>query len=153
MTVGGLCVLLCLTALPAWCGQSDKPSPFEVKTREKKKPRPASKSQDVADQAVDPSGNTGIATYFKASANGRDRTASGEPVDDDDLTAAHMTLPLGSRVRVVNLANNRSVVVRITDRGSFAAGRIISVNYRAARELDFLKSGTARVRLEPVEKK
>jgi len=152
MTVRGLGMLLCLTAVPAWCGQSDKPSPFEVKTREKKKPRSLSATTgDVPGQPVDPSGNTGLATFFKSSGNARDRMASGEMVDDDDLTAAHMTLPLGSSVRVVNLANNRSVVVRITDRGSFPPGRIISVNYRAAKELDFLKSGTTRVRLESAE--
>ncbi len=145
-----LCLFLVL--VPAWCRQSDKPSPFEVKTREKNKPQRTPIAKSASPKTSGPAGNTGIATFFRASVNSRHRTARGEAVNDDGLTAAHLTLPLGSRVRVVNLGNNRSVVVRITGRGTFPPGRIISVNYRAAKELDFLKAGTAHVRLEPADK-
>jgi len=75
-------------------------------------------------------------------------TASGEPVNSQALTAAHPSYPLGARVRVTNVANGKSVIVRINDRASSGLGRIITVTQRAAEELGFVKSGTARVRLE-----
>ncbi|HLK11105.1 MAG TPA: septal ring lytic transglycosylase RlpA family protein [Candidatus Binatia bacterium] len=78
------------------------------------------------------------------------RTASGETFDGGALTAAHTTLPLGSRVRVTNLANGRSVVVRINDRGPFVPGRSIDLSRAAARRLDMVRTGTARVRVTPI---
>ncbi len=75
-------------------------------------------------------------------------TASGESFDPDRLTAAHRTLPFGTRVRVTNLENGRSVVVTITDRGPFRRGRVIDVSGRAARRLGFAAQGVARVRLD-----
>ncbi len=89
----------------------------------------------------------GIASYYSGEFAGR-ATASGERFDPHALTAAHPTLPIGARVRVTNLANGRSVVVRITDRGPFRHGRIIDVSRRAARKLGFVQAGTARVRVE-----
>lgn len=73
------------------------------------------------------------------------RTASGKLNNPNALTAAHRKLPFGSEVRVHNLANGRSVVVRIEDRGPFIRGRIIDVSKRAAKELGFLNSGVTRV--------
>jgi len=64
-------------------------------------------------------------------------TASGEPPSDDDLTAAHRSLPFGTRVLVTNLDNGKSVIVRINDRGPFVAGRVIDVTPAAARALGF----------------
>ena len=90
---------------------------------------------------------TGIASYYAKSLDGR-RTASGEKYDRQALTAAHRTLPFGSRVRVTNLSNGRSVVVRINDRGPFAEKRVIDLSYAAARELQFIDKGTTRVGLE-----
>ena len=75
------------------------------------------------------------------------RTASGQAYRQGELTAAHRTLPFGTRVRVTNLSNHQSVVVTITDRGPFVRGRIIDLSRRAARELGILKAGTARVRV------
>ena len=75
-------------------------------------------------------------------------TASGEPYDMYDLTAAHPTLPLGTLVRVTNLENRRSVVVRINDRGPIVPGRIIDVSYIAAQVLKFRKRGIQQVRLD-----
>jgi rare lipoprotein A len=89
----------------------------------------------------------GIASYYADEFNGR-RTASGETYDMHDLTAAHRTLPFNTRVRVTNLANNRSVVVRINDRGPFVGDRIIDLSLRAAQELSMIGPGTARVSLE-----
>lgn len=77
-------------------------------------------------------------------------TASGEPYNMYDLTAAHPTLPLGTYVKVTNLRNRRTVVVRINDRGPVVEGRIIDVSYSAAKVLKFHTSGVQRVRLDIV---
>lgn len=77
-------------------------------------------------------------------------TASGEPYDMNELTAAHPTLPLGTLVRVTNLKNRRSVILRINDRGPVVEGRIIDVSYGAARVLKFQKQGLQRVRIDVV---
>ena len=92
----------------------------------------------------------GIASYYASKHHGR-RTASGERFDMQELTAAHRTLPFGTRVRVTNLANGRRTVVRINDRGPFRKGRIIDVSYAAARELQMRARGTTRVRLQVLE--
>ena len=91
--------------------------------------------------------STGVASYV-SSRYDRHATSSGAVYNERRLTAAHRTLPFGTRVRVTNLTNGRSVVVTITDRGPFRRGRIIDVSKRAATELGFLAQGTARVRLE-----
>lgn len=78
-------------------------------------------------------------------------TASGEPYDMYRFTAAHRTLPLGSWVKVTNLKNDRSVVVRINDRGPIIKGRIIDLSYSAAKMLDFRNEGVEPVRLDLVE--
>lgn len=78
-------------------------------------------------------------------------TASGEPYNMFDLTAAHPTLPLGTWVRVTNLRNGRSTVVRINDRGPIVPGRIIDVSYSTARVLNFKAQGLQRVRLDIVQ--
>src|SRR5437764_15365240 len=80
-------------------------------------------------------------------------TASGEPYNMFDLTAAHPTLPLGSFVRVTNLRNGRSVVVKVNDRGPIVPGRIIDVSYSTARVLQFKAQGLQRVRLDLVQPK
>jgi rare lipoprotein A len=85
----------------------------------------------------------GLACFFVRRA---DTISTGATADR--LTAAHRTFPFGSRVRVTNVANRRSVVVTVTDRGPNAEGRIISVSREAAEQLGFLNAGTARVRLE-----
>src|SRR5204863_5501486 len=79
-------------------------------------------------------GETGIASVYGDRLQGR-ATASGEPYARDALTAAHRTLPLGSRARVTNLKNNRSVIVRINDRGPHIAGRILDLSRGAAKQL------------------
>jgi rare lipoprotein A len=89
----------------------------------------------------------GDASYYAQDFHGR-KTASGEPFDMHELTAAHRTLPMGTRVRVTNLENGRDVVVRINDRGPFKRGRVIDVSYEAARKLDMVASGVAPVKVE-----
>lgn len=78
-------------------------------------------------------------------------TANGEAFDPNGLTAAHKHLPLPSHVRVTNLENRRSIVVRVNDRGPFVGGRIIDLSAGAAKRLGFYRKGTARVRVETVE--
>ena len=91
----------------------------------------------------------GIASYYALEAHGR-LTASGERYDMYKLTAAHRTLPFGTIVRVTNLKNGKSVLVRINDRGPGIKGRIIDLSYEAARRLGILEAGLVRVRLEVV---
>ena len=90
----------------------------------------------------------GTACYYSRRYHGK-RTASGEIYNMNELTAAHRRLPFGATVRVTNLRNNRSVIVRINDRGPFRRGRIIDLSLAAARQLDMVKSGLARVQIEP----
>jgi rare lipoprotein A len=88
----------------------------------------------------------GIASYYWQ----EQTTASGEPFDRAALTAAHRTLPMHSRARVTNLANGRSVVVRINDRGPFKPGRVIDLSEAAARAINMTAQGLAPVRIEVV---
>jgi rare lipoprotein A len=98
-----------------------------------------------------PSGvaDEGVASFYGREFQGR-RTASGVIFDCNEMTCAHRTLPFGTRLRVTNVENGRSVVVRVTDRGPYARGRIIDLSLAAARELGFVEKGVARVRLERV---
>lgn len=100
--------------------------------------------------AAEPNYNrTGMASWYGAKFHGR-RTANGEVFDRTALTAAHPTLPLPSYVRVTNLANDRSLIVRVNDRGPFARQRLIDVSERTASLLDFKRRGKAEVRVEYV---
>jgi rare lipoprotein A len=92
----------------------------------------------------------GTASWYGQDFEGKP-TASGEPYDMYDMTAAHLTLPLGSYVKVTNLHNGRSVVVRVNDRGPIVPGRIIDVSYGAAQALEFRHKGLQRVRLDLIQ--
>ena len=100
---------------------------------------------DIVDETETEIGG-GMASYYGNELAGN-RTASGERFDPGQLTAAHRSLPFGSRVRVTNTSNDDSVIVRINDRGPFARGRVIDVSHAAAREIGMHRSGTARVKL------
>jgi rare lipoprotein A len=89
----------------------------------------------------------GLASWYGDDFHGR-YTANGEIFDLNGVSAAHPTLPMPSYVRVTNLANGRSLVVRINDRGPYAGNRILDVSVRAAKLLDFYHRGTTRVRVE-----
>ena len=92
---------------------------------------------------------TGGASWYGHPYHGR-RAANGEIYDMEKLTAAHRTLPFDTWLRVLNLDNSKTVEVRITDRGPFVEGRIIDLSHAAARAIDMLGPGTARVRLEVI---
>jgi peptidoglycan lytic transglycosylase len=93
---------------------------------------------------------TGTASWYGPGFIGN-RTSSGEVYDVGQMTAAHQTLPLGTRVMVTNLENGRSVEVRVNDRGPFAKSRIIDLSRAAAREIGLIAPGTARVSLESID--
>jgi rare lipoprotein A len=90
---------------------------------------------------------TGEASWYGADHQGKE-TASGASFDQAGLTAAHPTLPFGSKIKVTNLTNGKSVEVEITDRGPSSGNRIIDLSQAAAKALDMIDSGTATVRIE-----
>ena len=89
----------------------------------------------------------GVASYYHDSLHGR-KTASGEIYRKGVRSAAHKSLPLGSKVRVTKLSSGKSIDVRINDRGPFVKGRIIDLSRRAARDLGIINSGVAKVKVE-----
>ena len=93
---------------------------------------------------------TGISSYYGTDFHGK-LTANGEVYDMYGLTAAHKTLPLNTIVRVTNLSNNKSLILRINDRGPYVKGRILDCSYGAAKKLGFIAQGTTKVRIELIE--
>src|SRR5208337_4025378 len=117
-------------------------------------PAPNSSSQhktEVRKQAGKPKPyEVGTASWYGEDFEGKP-TASGEPYEMYDMTAAHPTLPLGTYVRVTNLHNGRAVVVKVNDRGPIVEGRIIDLSYGAAQALQFEHRGLQKVRLDLVK--
>ena len=109
-------------------------------------PLPADDTVVTAEPALEAVGS-GMASYYGRELAGN-RTASGERFSPGAMTAAHRTLPLGSKLLVTNLNNGKSVVVRVNDRGPMKRARIIDVSFGAAQQMQMLRSGTAMVRLE-----
>ena len=101
----------------------------------------------VAAARVASSGTSyGLASYYSYPG----QTASGERYDPKQLTAAHRTLPFGTKLQITDMHSGRSVVVRVNDRGPFIHGRVVDVSYAAARELNLLDAGIAKVKVEVV---
>lgn len=115
----------------------------EIEGRPKPEPAPAPPAQTVAIV----SSNVGRASWYGPGFNGR-RSASGEIFNQNALTAAHRTLPFGTRVLVTNLNNGRQVTVRINDRGPYSGGRIIDLSAGAASQIGLINSGVGRVQLD-----
>lgn len=92
----------------------------------------------------------GLASWYGKKFQGK-KTASGEKFDMHKLTAAHRTLPFGTRVKVTRIDNGKNVVVKINDRGPFVEGRIIDLSKAAAKKLDMINTGVARVRIKVVK--
>ena len=99
--------------------------------------------------SANPFTQTGIASWYGNNFKGR-KMADGHRYDPGDFTAAHRTLPLGTMLRVTALRTGLSIVVRVNNRGPFIKGRIIDLSTAAARKLDMMRSGIARVRIEVV---
>lgn len=115
-------------------------------------PAPSEPAESTANAQLEPHGKpvsieTGIASWYGPPYTNR-KAADGSVYDQNAMTAAHRELPMGSVVRVTNLANNQSVFVRITDRGPFIDGRIIDLSLAAAKAVDIYRPGTAKVRVE-----
>jgi len=91
--------------------------------------------------------STGVASFYSE----EQETANGETFDPNKLTAAHPTLPFGTRLRVTNVSTGRSVTVRVNDRGPFVPGRIVDVSYSAAQTLGIVDRGIAKVKLDVVQ--
>ena len=94
-----------------------------------------------------PARGGGVASFYS---EGRS-TASGEKFDPNELTAAHPSLPFGTKLRVTNTATGKSVTVRVNDRGPYVPGRVVDVSYSAAQALGMVHSGTANVKLDVVQ--
>jgi rare lipoprotein A len=92
----------------------------------------------------------GVASYYADKFHGR-TTANGEIFDMHSLTAAHRTLPFNTKLKVRNIENDKTVVVRINDRGPFKDNRVIDLSLKAAQRIDLIANGTARVELEIIE--
>ena len=111
------------------------------------------RNRHVATQATEPhaiktrSSSFGVASFYDDEGT---LTANGETFNPNELTAAHRTLPFGTRLRVTNVANGRSVVVRVNDRGPFVPGRVVDVSLSAAEKLGMTDPGTAKVKLDIV---
>ena len=121
----------------------DIPAPVETPTQ----PAPAQPTVKKSPAVPVKLPQTGLASWYGAQHQGK-QMASGTIYDQGGLTAAHPSLPFGSKIKVTNLANGKSVEVEITDRGPFAENRIIDLSQAAAKALDMIDSGTATVRLE-----
>jgi rare lipoprotein A len=114
-----------------------------------KRHQPKTKVTSKASSSAHHAYQVGNASWYGKSFHGR-ATASGEDFDMFELTAAHRQLPLGSLVKVTNLHNGKSIIVRVNDRGPYIKNRILDLSYGAARMLDF-RRGIERVRLDLVE--
>jgi rare lipoprotein A len=145
--VHGLAIMLSVASLGA--GAADRPN-------NSKSPAPtvapvtvAAKAPATVHKHPNKPYQVGTASWYGSYFQGK-TTASGEPYNMNDFTAAHPKLPLGTMVKVTNLHNGRSAVVRINDRGPVVDGRIIDVSANVARALDFKSRGVQRVRLDLV---
>ncbi len=103
-----------------------------------------------ASKAKEQSGLTGSISFYSEYFRGK-RTANGERFDPDAMTLAHRSLPFGTQVKVTNLRNGRSVLLRVNDRGPFVRARIADVSKAAARALGFLRKGVTRAKLEVID--
>ena len=92
----------------------------------------------------------GVSSFYAEDFHGK-LTANGEIYDMYGLTAAHKTLPLNTIVRVTNIFNNKSLILRINDRGPYVKGRILDCSYGAAKKLEFVNEGTAEVKIDVIE--
>ena len=142
------CLAVALTvATLAACAQApvvaDKPSSFGAARKH------ASSASDKTDKraAETAGGSYGLASFY----GHQSQTASGEKFNPQELTAAHRTLPFGTRVRVTDVATGRSVTVRVNDRGPFVPGRIVDVSSSAAETLGISGRGIAKVKLDVVD--
>lgn len=131
-------------------GEKESNSRYKKENKEPKSEPFSENKKNVEPKAGTLEKVTGVASFYSEKFNGR-KTANGEIYDMNDLTAAHETYPFNTIVRVVNLKNNKSVLLRINDRKPDLNGRIIDVSLKAAQELDMVTNGIAHVQVEVIE--
>lgn len=166
--LAGVCAFLALAGLAACAGIVKEPATAPAPDTEHRAlssiPSTTAKGPTPAIAPVQPASpgpqslpvrepgyrETGVAGWYGKEFQGK-KTASGKVFDMEGLSAAHRTLPLGTVVRVTNLDNLKNIDVKIIDRGPFVKNRILDLSYGAARELGFLESGTARVKVETLK--
>ena len=134
------CLVLAAACLLA--AQDDKPSPVPSRARR------SAKMVANPDFKIG-NAETGDAVYYSRAMNGR-KSASGEALDGDALTAAHAAYPFGSILRITNTANGIAIEARVIDRISASSNKVVSVSHSAAEQLDFIKAGSAQVKVELV---
>jgi rare lipoprotein A len=120
--------------------QQSAPPEVATVTPRKQRTRTASRSRSTA-------ASDGMASFYRHGS----RTASGEKFNPNELTAAHRTLPFGTKVRVTDVSTGKSVTVRVNDRGPFVGGRVIDVSHAAAESLGMTGKGVAKVKLDVVQ--
>jgi rare lipoprotein A len=118
-----------------------------ARSRQQARTQPARTRQARTQQAKTQHASSGVASYYWQGT----RTASGERFNPKELTAAHPSLPFGTKVRVTNVSTGKSVTVRVNDRGPFVRGRVIDVSHSAAQSLGMVGQGVAKVKLDVVE--
>jgi rare lipoprotein A len=155
--IAALTLALGLTLLTVGCHhktqQAYTPAPPPITTQHHKATQPSITAKRGPETNPGPDAvhgkpdftETGMASWYGPSGH---RAADGSPFDGTGMTAAHKTLPLGTTVRVTNLVNNESILVKITDRGPFSHDRIIDLSEGAARKIDLYRMGVAKVRVE-----
>jgi|SRR5579883_2323622 rare lipoprotein A len=143
----GLALALCIAGLGAAQGNSG--SDHDQSSPTPPAPQPKTTAKKAASAPKGRPYQVGTASWYGEYFQGKD-TASGEPYDMYDMTAAHPSLPLGTYVKVTNLRNGRAVVVRVNDRGPVVDGRIIDLSYGAAKALRMEHHGLQQVRLDLV---
>jgi rare lipoprotein A len=146
-------MLMSCASTPRFAEKETHTRSEEGRTKDEKKPKEDSKGRDDQ-RSKAASGKTllsleGVVSYYAHDFNGK-MTSNGETFDMNDLTAAHRTFPFGTQVRVTNLENGKSVMIRVNDRGPFVEGRIMDLSMGAAKEIDLIKTGTTRARLDVV---
>ncbi|MGY8781313.1 MAG: septal ring lytic transglycosylase RlpA family protein [Fidelibacterota bacterium] len=144
-------LLLAVMVLSAMNGCSSSPryhtGPVKASSSKTKKDLPSLKTKKKGNHRKT---MTGVSSFYAEAFHGK-LTANGEVYDMYGVTAAHKTLPLNTVARVTNLENNKSLILRINDRGPYVKGRILDCSYGAAKKLDFINNGTAKVKIEVID--
>ena len=138
-----LCACLTASAQDSTATKTDDQPAVAINTE-------PSKTEEMLAEEAKHELSVGIASYYAAKFHGR-RTASGEKFNSKMLTAAHLTLPFGTQLKVTNLRNMKSVIVRVNDRGPHVKGRIVDLSRAAAQAIGLIQTGTARVVLEVLQ--
>ena len=128
------------------CASAPRYTTGQTHLSTKSKASKTSKNKNVKHRKI----MNGVSSFYAEDFHGK-LTANGEVYDMYGLTAAHKTLPLNTVCRVTNLANNKSLILRINDRGPYVQGRILDCSYGAAKKLDFINQGTTNVKIEVME--